>query len=187
MVIGRHEPKQAMKTTFKEAIAIGLDEALTALEESFHDLTDEQAWSKALPGRHNITTIVMHLLMSVDVCACRFQTGRAMMQHEDRFDIWTHSEQELRGKQGDLPTVADMLSKLRGLRQAAVRNLEQATEEDLLGPRSCEQWWTETGRTSADAFMRVIGHTQAHVRQIWLMRGAMALTDKDGWPQQHWA
>ena len=31
-----------------------------------------------------------------------------------------------------------------------------------------------------------MGHTMAHVRQIWLMRGAMGLTDKDGWPVQHW-
>ena len=42
MVIGRLQPGQAKNTDLKGAIAIGLDEALTALEESFFDLTDER-------------------------------------------------------------------------------------------------------------------------------------------------
>jgi hypothetical protein len=30
-------------------------------------------------------------------------------------------------------------------------------------------------------------NTAAHVRQIWLLRGALGLTDGKAWPQQHWA
>jgi len=60
MAIGRHECKTASNTHLKEAIAAGLDEALTALEECFFDLTDEQAWAFPIPGRNNVAWIVMH-------------------------------------------------------------------------------------------------------------------------------
>ncbi len=188
MVVGNSEPKQAVQVDLKKVLSVCLDEALTALEESFHDLSDEQIWAKPLPGRHSIVTIVMHLLESADRYTCKFQTGKWMLKHEDRFDIWQHSEEELRDRQKDLPTVSDLLLRLNKLREAALPALESAGEQDLLGRRCCAGWWVkERGRSAADAYMRIMGHTMAHVRQIWLMRGAMGLTDKDGWPEQHWA
>ncbi len=36
-------------------------------------------------------------------------------------------------------------------------------------------------------YMWTIFHTMAHSRQIWLLRGALGLTDGRSWPQQHWA
>ena len=42
MGIGRFEPREAKQTDLKQALAIGLDEAFTAPEESFRGLTDEQ-------------------------------------------------------------------------------------------------------------------------------------------------
>ena len=188
MVIGRLQPGQAKNTDLKGAIAIGLDEALTALEESFFDLTDEQVSKRAFPGRHNITTIVMHLLENLDTYACKFQAGRLTLEHEERFDVWQFSPDDLQDAQDGLPSVATMLARLRSLRAASTAALESATEDDLRGPRCAEDRWTDQqGRTSADAYMRTIWHTMAHVRQIWLMRGAMGLTDQDGWPEQHWA
>ena len=88
MVIGKLNPGQAKQTDFKQAIAIGLDEALTALEESFFDLTDEQASAFPLPGRNNIVGIVMHLQQNLDCYACRFQSGVWTLEHDDRFDLW---------------------------------------------------------------------------------------------------
>ena len=44
-MIGKLEPKFAKNTDLKAAIAIGLDEALTALEESFYDLDDQHLWA----------------------------------------------------------------------------------------------------------------------------------------------
>ena len=188
MVIGKLDPGQARHTTLKKAVEIGLDEAFTALEESFHDLSDEQVWSFPLPGRHNICTIVMHLQANLDEYTCRTQTGRHRLEHEERFDVWQFGPEELRAKMHDLPTVEQMLRRHRTLREAAMAGLAAASEEDLLGPRVTDTyWWQQQKRTSADAYMRTVFHTMAHVRQIWLMRGAMGLTDKDGWPEQHWA
>ena len=89
--------------------------------------------------------------------------------------------------QKDLPGVAETIERLRGLRDAIMPGIESAREEDLRRARTDSQWYRDWNRTSADAYMRTIMHTMAHVRQIWMLRGVMGLTDEQGWPLQHWA
>ena len=187
MAIGKHEPAQAAKTTLKGALEMLLEEALTALEESFHDLSDAQVQAKPLAGRHNIATLVGHLLMSMDMYAAHLAAGRMAMDHEPRFDIWKFSEEQLRDQQGNLPTKEELLGRLRVLRDAALAYVRSAGEADLLSPRNLPDWYAQLGRTQIDSILRLIGHVQAHVRQIWLYRGVMGLKDADGWPQQHLA
>ena len=188
MVIGKHEPKAARPTSLKQCLAIGLDEALTALEEAFCDLTDEQVWAVPCPGRHHIATIVMHLHHNMDVHACRLQTGELTLKHEERFDIWSRPDPDLPARKKAVPSVSTMLERHRALREAVLAGLERATVVDLLGPGVAAEtyWCKEHRRTSADAYARTIWHTMTHVRQIWLLRGLMDLTDKNGWPQQHY-
>ena len=68
--------------------------------------------------------------------------------------------------------------------------LDAATEKNLLGPREAagKFWWEEHGRTSSEGYARVIHHANSHVRQIWVLRAGMGLTEKGthGWPQQHY-
>ena len=181
------ETKLARNTTLKGAIAIGLDECMTALDESLQNMSDEQAWGYPLPDRHNVTTLVMHCQQNLDTHACFFQGGQWALTHEDRYNIWARPIQEVRAQMIDMPTVAEMRRRLYTLRAAIVRMLEQSTEQDLLGPRPGVEWFTRFNRTAADAYMRTIMHTMTHVRQIWYLRGAMGISDKDGFPHQHWA
>ncbi len=37
----------------------------------------------------------------------------------------------------------------------------------------------------ADFYLRTIYHTQCHIRQIWLLRGALGMASGP-WPDQHW-
>ena len=187
MVIGRHEPKQAHGTTLNTAIAIGLDESLTALEECFSSLTNEQFWHHPLPRRHCVATLVEHCVQCLDLYACEVQGAELTFEPEERFAINLYPLEQLRPRLTDLPTVAQMREKLCGLREAVMRVLNDTADAELHTPRPC--WWFEENpdRTSADAYMRCIWHTMAHVRQIWHMRGMMGLTDEHGWPQQHWA
>jgi hypothetical protein len=183
-MIGRHECKHAHETGLREAIAIGLDEVLTALEETFYDLSDEQVWAFPIPGRNSIAWIVMHCLQNLDTYANAFQTGSVTFPHEKRWDLWRCSDEE-RPKPGDpFPTRDEMMFILKAVRDAATKGIEAATDDDLRGKRTAHDWWQGT---SADAYMRTIGNTTAHTRQIWLLRGALGLTDGKSWPQQHWA
>ena len=188
MVIGYFKPQASRPGSLQAALTIGLDEALTALEECFYDLTDEQAWAHAVPGRHNITTLVMHVLENADVHACQYQTGKLVLEHEQRFNVWAQVETDAPERKQDLPTVAEMRRRLQQVRDVAMSGLEGATESDLFGPRCAVDtpWWTEHHRTSGSAYTRVTWHIMVHVRQIWAMRGAMGAIDEKGWPRQHY-
>ena len=184
-MIGKHSPQVARNTGLVEAIRIGLDDALTALEEAFYDLSDEQIRSFPIPGRNNIAWIIMPTLQNLDTYANAFQTGERALTHEERWDLWRCSEDQ-RPKPGDaFPSKRKMMDVLRAVRDAAMEGIAVAVEGDLRGSRMAESWWGE--RTSADAYMRTIFHTMAHVRQIWLLRGAFGIIDGMSWPRQHWA
>jgi hypothetical protein len=187
MAIGKHEPVQSAKVAPKDALGMLLEEALVALEECFHDLSDAQIAAKPLPGRHNIATLVGHLLMSADMYAAHLAAGKMSMEHQPRFDIWKYSEEQLRDQQGNLPTRDELLTRLRSLRETALAYVKAAGEADLRSDRNLPEWYRARGRTQTDSILRLIGHVQAHVRQVWLCRGAMGLKDTEGWPQQHLA
>jgi hypothetical protein len=183
MAIGKHEVKIASNTDLKRAIEAGLDEVLTALEESFYDLSDEQAWRFPLPGRNNIAWIVMHCLDNLDDCAVGAQTGKRLLPEEPRWDLWQCAPEE-RPKPGDpFPAVSEMLGWLRQVRAAAMAALDAADEAALVAKTLSHP----QKPTRSDFTLRTICHTNAHVRQIWLLRGVMGLHGETAWPRQHWA
>ena len=186
MVLGREEPKAAKNTDLRQAIAIGLDEAMTALEGAFYDLTDERFWAFPLEGRHNIVTLAEHCLQCLDLYGCEVHGRPLTLEPETRFDVLHFSPEQLRPQMTDLPTVAAERERLAAVRAAVMESLGQATPDDLARPNP-ESWWFEEHptRTRADAYLHAAFHTMTHVHQIWLLRGAMGLTDKDGWPGQH--
>jgi len=182
------EVKQAVQTSLKEALAICLDEAFTALEESIGGLTDEQLWAFPLEGRHNIVTLVEHMLQCFDCYGCEVQGRSLTFEPEKRFDIWSHGPAELRPDMVDLPTVEEELGRLAAVRAAVMDTLAQTTVEELAQPNPSSWWFEEQPqKVRADAFIRASCHAMAHVRQIWFLRGRLGLTDADGWPDQHWA
>jgi hypothetical protein len=181
-MIGKHRPKYANKTGLREAIAIGLDEAFTALEESFYDLNDDQVSAFPVPGRNNIAWIVMHTLHNLDFYTNAVQTGRRVLPDERRWGLWIRAELPKPGN--DFPSSREMMDKLEAVRSAAMKAIEGAEENDLRKKQDFENRWE---RTRADAYMRTIYHTMAHVRQIWFLRGVLGTTDEKPWPRQHWA
>jgi DinB family protein len=183
MVIGRHECKNARDTRLREAIAICLDEEMTALEEAFYDLTDEQASAFPIPGHNNIAWIVMHCLDNLDEYAVGAPTGDRVFAGERRWSLWECQPEERPKPDDTYPSVHEMLGRLSQVRAAALDAIEQAQESFLIEPFGGHPMKANR----ADFYMRTICHTTAHLRQIWLMRGALDLTGGGAWPQQHWA
>ena len=186
-MIGKHKCRRAQNTDLKGAIAIGLDEAFTALEESFYDLSDEQMRAFAVPGHNCIAWIVMHSLQNLDeytkarAFAEGIRAGEQSFKHEDRWDLWQYQEDERPKPTDSFPSSREALDALKAVRDSAMVNIDAATDEDLRRPVN------DHFKVVADMYMRTIFHAMAHVRQIWLLRGALGLTDGKSWPQQHWA
>jgi hypothetical protein len=188
MVIGKFQLQASRPTSMKDCVTIALDEALTAMEESFYDLTDEQAQTLPLPGRNNIMAIVLHLQENADKHCCLFQTGALVLDHEKFLAIWKDRSPEAMTRQENLVTIWDLRDRQHRLREAAMEGLKAASNDDLLGARAGHDmyWWQEHHRKSVDAYLRVICHINAHVRQIWALRAALGAVGEREWPEQHY-
>jgi len=169
---------------------IGLDESLAALEEAFYDLSDEQIWAYPIQGRHNIATIVAHCLQNVDGhvdwilsahLSGKTSGGTCVFEHEERFELYGLPEYKL-PKPGDIfPRAEEMLETLENVVTRAMELVSKVEEGEFLEP--APDYWPHLG----DPCFRAIYHTMAHVRQIWLLRGALGVADGRSWPRQHWA
>jgi len=181
VVIGKHECANARDTDLKRALDIGLDEALTAPQEAFTGLSDEQVRVFPLPGRNNIAWIVMHCLDNLDDCVVGRQTGNRLYPSEWRWDLWQCTDEERPKPEDAYPSTADMLARLDAIREAGLAALEGMSEASL---RRQVDWHPDKS-VPADFYIRAIYHTMPHVRQIWLLRGAMGAAGGLAWPRQH--
>jgi len=183
MAIGSNACRMAEDTRLHGALEAGLDEALTALEEALYDLSDAQLAAFPIDGRNNIAWIGCHCLDNLDVYGVAFQTGQRVLPEDPRWGRWdaapgTHPEPD-----DDDASVHDLMDLLDMVGAAAQLALAVADEDDL----ATRVTWNGVERMRSDSLVRTICHTNAHVRQIWLLRGALGLVDGASWPRQHWA
>lgn len=181
--------QDAKNTDLRASIWIGIDESLTALRESFYDLSDVQVWAFPIKGRNNIAWIVMHSLMNLDEYGYYTPlyltyTGQGD-HHRWAIDWRRHNGQfgmDHPARHGDMyPSVQEMLGLYARVQTGIVQVLNPLTSDDLRRP--IREWWS----SASDTYTRTIWHTAAHVRQIWLLRGALGWQEGQSWPHQHWA
>ncbi len=170
---------EARNTDLKAACFIGLDEALTALEESICDLNDEQVRAFPIAERNNIVWIVMHCFEVLD-----WYANNIRRREEDRtypYDPrWEWNSK--RPQPGEpFPTQVELMGLLKKISDKAREQVAAVSEDELRKP------FGDPEKLRSDAYMRAVYHTMAHVRQIWLLRGALGLTDGKSWPDQHWS
>jgi len=183
MAIGKHQCRNAWNLGYKGWIEVGIDEALTALEESFYDLNGQQMQAFAIPGRNNVAWMVMHCLQNLDEYT-NLESQATIFEHERRWNLWNCQPEERPNAGDSFPTCAQMKHWLAELRARVEGTLAKVDEVFLRESVPAEWRWPGN---RADFLKRTIYHTHAHVRQIWLLRGALGLTDGKSWPQQHYA
>jgi len=182
------EERMARGMDLIKAMRYGLDECLIALGESYPDLADEDFWRYPVSGRHNVVTLVMHCLQQHDDFNGNLQVELDergpyrdwhFLPHGERFELWGVPQERLPRKGDVFPTVTQVCDWHEAIHQRLMANIDRIPEEVFLtksvGPWPC----------LCDLFFRATYHTNAHVRQIWLLRGTMGLTDP--WPRQHYA
>lgn len=180
------EPLASQPQNLREAVFIALDEMLKALAECFWDLSHEQLWFEGPENRNRIGCMLLHVQQNMDCHACYFQIGQWALDYDERFDFYGKPPLRFEPEE-ELPGPEELRSRHETLRAQVFAGLRvAATDEELHTPRFAEQeyWWQQHGRRSIDAYWRVIGHAQAHIRQIWLARGRMGACGDDTWPVQ---
>ena len=108
--------------------------------------------------------------------------GERCMAYERRWDLWKCAPED-RPQPGDpFPTREAMMALLHQVRKAAQTTLDNLSEEALTARTVTHS----IKKSRADFYMRAIYHAMSHLRQIWLLRGALGLAEGP-WPEQHWS
>jgi hypothetical protein len=183
-----HPCRPATGCDLRTGLLASLDECITALIESIHDLTDDHLRAFPIEARNCIAWIAVECIMNLDRHANSFQTGERVIPDTAQWKIWWNLFRHERSRQpdsaADFPPVEEIVEQLNAVADAAWKGLLDATPGDLAGNRHAAPEWAP--RTAGDAYFRTIAHTNSHVRQIWLLRGALGLTNSHAWPRQHW-
>jgi len=172
----------------KKSMRFGLDECLVALRESYADLPDDAFHRFALEGHMNVATLVVHCLQQHDDFNGSLQYKRGIpgklrewhfLEPEERFGLWGLPQDKLPKPGQAFPSVPDVLAVHDEVHRHLLDNVDALSEDDFVT--------TPAGRWPrlCDKFFRAIYHTNAHVRQIWFLRGRMGVDT--GWPVQHYA
>ena len=184
-----YSAKPSKPRTLAESMQIAVDEMFKALETAIAGLSNSQLWSHPLEGRLSIGAILLHILENIDRHACYFQVGAWTLDQEQ------HERSNFYGKPlesetnlVDAPGTQEILAQVQKLKAAVLHTFDGITDRELYSPRYGEQtyWWKQHGRLSIDAYHRVVWHANAHIRQIWCLRGAMGAVDREHFPQQFW-
>lgn len=158
------------------AIAIGLQEALRALEEALAGLTEAQFLAFPMAGEESIALIALRTLQDLDEHAVVTQGGRPTFPHLDEWAPGLLGGPAAGGGTDEaLPSRERVLEWLAAVRASAEGLLGAASEEDLRGERTAEGSWPGS---AASAYLAAIYHAMGQVHRIWLLRGLLRATGK---------
>ncbi len=178
--------KMAQNTDLMSAVIMDVDEVHLAFHEVLHGLHDEVFWAYPLPDRHNICTIAMHVLQQHDdINKILYDKlgGKEyvpLLKHEKRFHLWGLDEKELPKDGDEFPSPEYVMGAQERVHKALLDNLHKADrpllESEIEGP--CP--------TLIDLILRGTHHAQAHLRQMWYLRGKLHNSGED-FPSQYYA
>lgn len=153
----------------KGVLLFELKEMLAAFEESFDDLSDVQVHTFPLPDRHNIAWCVMHLIENHNWYHVESQGGECLLPDEWDHERWNwQSPRPMPGQ--EFPSVLCMKNLAASIRKMALELLTRADENDFWIVRDAR-----ADETSKACYLRMLAHSNVHIREIWQIRGALAL------------
>lgn len=165
-------------TTLKGYILHQLREMKREMLAAVEGLSEEDLTSHEPGGHSPIAWIVQHCCSNVDFFIHRGSTGQFFLQHDRRFLTWPLIDP----KPGDeYPPPAELVERWSSLWDAATAALEALPEERLQQPSRS----ANPPEPLVESCLRVVNHSNAHLRQIWCILGRRRVDGK--YPtQQTW-
>ena len=157
--------------TRKEILVFQLREIRNEFADALADLTQEQLAKKHIGDHNSIGWIASHCLNNFNFFIHYPQTKSSILSEGGVYEeLGTYGYPDL----SDLP---DVVNKVFGV---CIELIEALDEEDF--DKSALYWHHEHYESVAGNCVRVINHSNAHLRQIWMQRGAFG--DNEHWPLQ---
>ncbi len=162
--------------TLKEYILHQMREAKREMLAALEGLSAEDLTSHEPCGHWPIAWIVQHCCGNMDAFLHRPLTGRAFLEHEERYHKWPMVEPQ----PGDAyPGLPELVERWTSLWDAVLPLMEALDEQDI-------QMQSEHAlEPLVQSCLRVINHTNAHLRNIWTILGERRVDHKYA-EQQTW-
>lgn len=166
-----------------------LDEVLLALSESLSGLNYDQLWSHPIPERHSIGTIAKHVLLALDCYCGELQIGKMACEYEPAFQVYGMTVHEVEEQIRNRPGTQELLDQIETVSEHVRSGIHDVADTELRGVRAAEEICREWNKNSLELYLRGIFHAHGHIRQIWLLRGALGLTSSVElqWPTWQYA
>jgi len=162
--------------TRKEILLFQLREIRRELAGALDGLSPEQLTALPVEGRRNpIGWIVCHCMRSVDFFLYRSQTGASYMAGKEAFEPLAAYAGKDAGTDNAAPDLSGLAAACDELWAACIERIEAVDEEDF--DRPGPHWSGRGYETVAGNCVRMINHHNAHLRAIWMLRGAMGETE----------
>ena len=165
--------------TRKEILVFQLRECRNEIANALDGLTVEQFAEQAIPGRNPIGWIVCHCMNNFDLFLHRGHTGTFILR-DVGFDAFADYGSKPPRDDNPAPDFTDLTRAADEVFRACIEVIA-GLPDDAFGEKP-PYWHHETFESTAGTCVRVINHSNAHLRQIWLLRGVMGAPDP--WPVQ---
>ena len=164
----------------KEILFFQLAELGNEFADALADLTQEQLTARPLPGQNPIGWIACHCLRNWDFFIHQRQTNRSLLGAEGEFaHLGRYASQD--PTEGNPPPDFALLPQAVEEIFAACIQLIEGLDESALD-NLAPYWHHQNFEPVAGNCVRVINHSNTHLRDIWMLRGAMG--DKTHFPKQ---
>lgn len=166
--------------TRKEILLFQLREIRNEFADALADLTHEQMIADPLEGRNPIGWIVCHCINNFDFFLYQRQLNKSLVNASDERKKFARYASNAPNQENSPPDLTDLPDAFDKVCETCIEVIESLDEEALnnLSP----YWHHENFESTSGNCVRVINHSNAHLRQIWMIRGTLG--HKDHWPVQ---
>jgi len=166
--------------TRKEIILFQLNEIGNEFADALADLTQEQLVKQHIEYHNPIGWIACHCLNNFNFFIHLCQTKQNLLADGGRYEKLGKYGHNPPNENNPIPDFSELPKIVDEVFEACIKIIEALDEEAFDKP--APYWHHRNYESTAGNCVRVINHSNAHLRQIWMLRGAMG--DKEHWPVQ---
>ncbi len=160
--------------TLKDYIMHQMCEIKREMLAAIEGLTDDEIQSFEPCGHWPIAWIVQHCCGIADSFVYKHITGKAILEHDVERIAWPF---RMEPKPGDIyPPLSVLMHRWSTVMDASIEELERLDDDKL------QDKFFNHNEPIAESCLRVINHTNAHLRNIWCILGEKRIDYK--WAEQ---
>ena len=164
----------------KEILVFLLQEARNEFANALEGLGPEDLPARPVPDQNPIGWIVCHCMRNANWFLYGVETGDSLLTRDPRLQAYDRYAAAPPASDNPTPDLSRAISDLDAIYAQAIAAVNNLDEESLDRPGN--HWPHAKPESRAANCLRVINHSNAHTREIWLLRWAQG--KREVWPHQ---